>query len=46
MIGQLGGELQPWLLRLRVGGASDVKVVIGPYLSIRVKAGSSSWFLR
>lgn len=44
MIGQIVGELQPWLLGLWVGGAGDiqVKVGIGPYLSVRVKAWGSN----
>lgn len=48
MIGQIVGELQPCLLSLLVGGAGDVqvKVGIGPYLSIRVKAWGSNRSLK
>lgn len=48
MIGQIVGELHPWLLGLQVGGARNVqvKVGIGPYLSIRVEARGSNRSLK
>lgn len=42
------GVLKPRLLSLRVGGTRDVqvKVLVGPYLSVGVKAWSSNRFLK
>lgn len=44
MIDLIAGELQPRLLSLWESGAGDVqvKVVIGPYFSVRVKARGSN----